>query len=78
MPPIAMAGGGGAEHSRSPHTTFSSISVAARRERWRSESPLSTQPRTRLVEPSGSGMSKSMTTRLWSRMKGTVTDFISG
>src|ERR1700722_10718397 len=73
--PMLIAAGGGAEHSASLQVTFSPISVAARRDISKSGLPLSTQPRTRLVDPSGSGRYTSMTTRLWSSVIGTVTDF---
>src|SRR5258706_1467901 len=78
MPLMLISRGGGAEHSCSPQFTASSSRVATRRERYRSGLPLSTQARTRLVVPSGSGRSTSMTTRLWSKVMGTVTDFDSG
>src|SRR6266851_3339152 len=77
-PPILISGGGGAEHSCSPQVTFRPSRVAMRRERYRSGLPLSTQAWMRLVEPSGSGRSTSMTARLWSSVIGMVTDFNSG
>src|SRR5579864_9813481 len=78
IPPTVISGGGGAEHSLSSQVTASPNSVARRRDRLRSGLPLSTQVRTRSVAPLGSVSSPLITTRLWSIVAGTVTDFGSG
>src|SRR5712692_6459405 len=79
IPPITTSsdttrGFGVAEQTWPSQLTARPISVAARRDISRSGLPLSTHPRTRLVDPSGSGRWTSMTMRLWSRVMGTVTD----
>src|SRR5258708_33495669 len=64
IPPMVISRGGGAEQALSSQVMLRPISVAARRDISRSGLPLSTHPRTRLGEPSGSGRKTSITTRL--------------